>query len=85
MNLTTTRVTQGKLGLPLPCNSLDLYQTQKQQDEILDSSRVLISLSNTRNENIKNPSTRWVRLTGVINSSIKAGWREDSLALQDFG
>ena len=33
-------------------------QTQKQQDEILDSSRVLISLSNTSNKNIKNSSTR---------------------------
>ena len=29
----------------------DLHQTQKQQDEILDSPRFLISLSNTRSKN----------------------------------
>ena len=51
--------------------SLDLHQTQK-QDEILDSARVLISLSNTRNKNIKNPSTRQIRLTHVTNSQAVA-------------
>ena len=49
--LSTTGVTQGNLGLPLPPNSLHLHETQKQQDEILDSTRVLISLSNNRDEN----------------------------------
>ena len=31
---------------------------KNQQDEILESPRVLFSLSNTRSENIKNSSTR---------------------------
>ena len=39
------------LGLPLLPSSFGLHETQKQQDEILDSPRVLISLSNTRDEN----------------------------------
>ena len=55
--LSAVGVPQGNLGLPFAPNSLDLHQTQKQQDEILDSSRVFVSLSNTSNENIKNSST----------------------------
>ena len=31
-----TEVIQRNLGLPVPPNYLDLHQTQKQQDEILD-------------------------------------------------
>ena len=34
--VSSTRVTQGNLELPLPPNSLDSPQTQKQSDEILD-------------------------------------------------
>ena len=56
--LSTIGVTQRNPGLPLTPNSLDLHQTQKQHDGILDSPRVLISLSNTENEIIKNSSTR---------------------------
>ena len=60
---------KGILDIPcLPPNSLDLHQTQKQQDEILDSPRVLISLSNARNKNIKNSSTKKIRLTRVTSS-----------------
>ena len=47
----TNGVSQGNLGLNLPCNYFDLYETQNQQDEILDSSRALIFLSNTRDVN----------------------------------
>ena len=42
--VSTNGVTQGNLELPLPLNSLGSHQTQKQQDEILDSTHVLISL-----------------------------------------
>ena len=66
--MSTTGFTQGNLGLTLPPNSLDLHGTQKQQDEILDSPRVHISLSRARNENIKNSSTRQIRVTLVTNS-----------------
>ena len=52
--LSITGVTRGNLGLPLPLNFLDLHQTQKQQDEILDSPHILFSLSNAKSENIKN-------------------------------
>ena len=41
--------TKGSL-LPLSPNFLDLHQTQKQQDEILESPRVLISLSKKHQE-----------------------------------
>ena len=37
---------------------LDLHETQKQQDEILNSPRVLISLSKTSDENTENSSIR---------------------------
>ena len=33
---STTGVTEENLELPLPSNSLDSHQTQKQQDEIFD-------------------------------------------------
>ena len=49
--LSTNGVSQGNLGLNLPSNYFDLYETQNQQDEILDSSRALIFLSNTRDVN----------------------------------
>ena len=52
--LSTTGATQWNLGLPLPPDSLDLNQTQKQKDEILNSSPLLDSLSNTTNETVKN-------------------------------
>ena len=52
--LSNTDVTQGNFELPLPPNSLDLHQTWKQHDDIMDSPHILIFLSNTRNENIKN-------------------------------
>ena len=42
---STTGVEQGNLRLPLPPNSFDLHQTQKQKDEILDCSCLLIYIS----------------------------------------
>ena len=52
--------------------SLDLHETQKQQDEIFDLCRVLISLSNTWNKNAQNSSTRQIRLTRMTNSRVVA-------------
>ena len=48
-----TGVTQGNLELPLSRNSLDLHLRQKQQNEILDSTCVLISLSNNQEQKYK--------------------------------
>ena len=50
---------------------------EKTQDEILDSSPVLISFSNTRKENIKNSSTRSISITRVTNSRAVAQYELD--------
>ena len=55
----TNKVSQGNLGLNLPSNYFDLYETQNQQDEILDSFHALISLSNTRDVNKLNLLNRY--------------------------
>ena len=53
--VSTTGVTQGKLELPLPPDSLDSHQTQKQYDELFSWSHVLISFK-------ENSSTGYIKL-----------------------